>query len=87
MTQIAVAAGHRVGSTGYRRATGALLGAGLASFAAMYCTQALLSELSAYYRVAPATAAWLSRSVSRPRCSSGWKRLPSSSMTSLPYSG
>ncbi len=57
MSQTAVATGHRAGSTGYRRATGALLGAGLASFAAMYCTQALLSDLSAYYRVAPATAA------------------------------
>ncbi|HTY33947.1 MAG TPA: MFS transporter [Mycobacterium sp.] len=48
---------HRAGSSGYRRVTAALYGAGLASFAAMYCTQALLPALSAYYRITPATAA------------------------------
>ncbi len=37
--------------------TAALCGAGLASFAAMYCTQALLPALSAYYRITPAVAA------------------------------
>ncbi len=37
--------------------TAALYGAGLASFAAMYCTQALLPSLSTYYRITPATAA------------------------------
>lgn len=37
--------------------TAALCGAGLASFAAMYCTQALLPALSAHYRIGPATAA------------------------------
>lgn len=37
--------------------TAALCGAGLASFAAMYCTQALLPALSAYYRISPATSA------------------------------
>src|SRR5947209_11947138 len=47
---------HRVGSLGYRRVTAALCGAGLASFAAMYCTQALLPALSAFYRIIPATA-------------------------------
>lgn len=48
---------HQAGSRGYRRVTAALYGAGLASFAAMYCTQALLPTLSAYYRISPATAA------------------------------
>ncbi len=48
---------HQAGSRGYRRVTAALYGAGLASFAAMYCTQALLPALSTYYRITPATAA------------------------------
>ncbi|MCV7443834.1 MFS transporter [Mycobacterium paraense] len=48
---------HQAGSRGYRRVTAALYGAGLASFAAMYCTQALLPAFSAYYRISPATAA------------------------------
>jgi MFS transporter, YNFM family, putative membrane transport protein len=48
---------HRAGSGGYRRVTAALCGAGLASFAAMYCTQALLPALSAYYRISPAISA------------------------------
>ena len=48
---------HQAGSGGYRRVTAALYGAGLASFAAMYCTQALLPSLSTYYRITPATAA------------------------------
>ncbi len=48
---------HKAGSRGYRRVTAALYGAGLASFAAMYCTQALLPALSTYYRITPATAA------------------------------
>jgi MFS transporter, YNFM family, putative membrane transport protein len=48
---------HQAGSSGYRRVTTALCGAGLASFAAMYCTQALLPALSAYYRISPATSA------------------------------
>jgi predicted MFS family arabinose efflux permease len=48
---------HRAGTSGFRRVTAALYGAGLASFAAMYCTQALLPSLSGCYRIAPATAA------------------------------
>lgn len=48
---------HRAGTRGYRRLTAALCGAGLASFAAMYCTQALLPALSASYRIDPAAAA------------------------------
>jgi MFS transporter, YNFM family, putative membrane transport protein len=58
MTQDAsIATPHQAGSIGYRRVTSALYGAGLASFAAMYCTQALLPALSASYRITPATAA------------------------------
>jgi MFS transporter, YNFM family, putative membrane transport protein len=51
------ATAHQAGSRGYRRVTAALYGAGLASFAAMYCTQALLPALSTFYRITPATAA------------------------------
>jgi predicted MFS family arabinose efflux permease len=51
------AVAHQAGTSGYRRVTAALYGAGLASFAAMYCTQALLPALSASYRITPATAA------------------------------
>src|SRR6201992_4316867 len=57
MTQLALSEAHRSGSRGYRRLTAALYGAGLASFAAMYCTQALLPSLSAHYRITPAAAA------------------------------
>jgi YNFM family putative membrane transporter len=58
MPQLASApSGHQAGTRGYRRLTAALYGAGLASFAAMYCTQALLPALSTYYRITPATAA------------------------------
>jgi MFS transporter, YNFM family, putative membrane transport protein len=58
MHQTAATTGaHQAGSRGYRRVTAALYGAGLASFAAMYCTQALLPSLSSYYRITPATAA------------------------------
>ena len=48
---------HHAGTKGYRRMTAALYSAGLSSFAAMYCTQALLPALSASYRITPATAA------------------------------
>ncbi|WAJ43907.1 MFS transporter [Mycobacterium sp. Aquia_216] len=58
MSQLAATpTAHRAGSSGYRRVTTALCGAGLASLAAMYCTQALLPALSAYYRISPATSA------------------------------
>jgi len=60
MHQLASAAhrqAHQAGSRGYRQLTAALYGAGLASFAAMYCTQALLPALSTYYRITPASAA------------------------------
>ncbi|WP_301146451.1 MFS transporter [Mycobacterium simiae] len=48
---------YQVGSRGYRRVTAALCCAGVASFAAMYCTQALLPALSSYYHISPATSA------------------------------
>src|SRR5271156_2359662 len=58
MAQLAsTTTGHYAGSSGYRRMTAALCAAGLASFAAMYCTQALLPAFSAYYRITPAVAA------------------------------
>jgi MFS transporter, YNFM family, putative membrane transport protein len=48
---------HRVGSSGYRRLTAAVCCAGVASLAGMYCTQALLPALSAYYRISPTISA------------------------------
>ncbi|CQD18921.1 major facilitator family protein transporter [Mycobacterium lentiflavum] len=57
MLQLPTPSAHQAGSRGYRRITAALVGAGLASFAAMYCTQALLPALSVYYRISPATSA------------------------------
>jgi MFS transporter, YNFM family, putative membrane transport protein len=46
--------GHRVGEAGYRRITGALFAAGLATFALIYCTQALLPEFSRAFSVSAA---------------------------------
>lgn len=51
------AAGLRPGDPGYRRALVAVLFAGLASFQALYCTQALLPVFVDELRVDPATAA------------------------------
>lgn len=48
---------HRVGSSGYQRLTAAVCCAGVASLAGMYCTQALLPALSAYYRISPTISA------------------------------
>lgn len=45
------------GTAGYRRLTGALFAAGLATFAALYGTQAVLPALSADLGVSPAAAA------------------------------
>ena len=47
----------RRGTPAYRRATRVLFVAGLTTFAAMYCTQALLPELSDAFGVSPAGAA------------------------------
>lgn len=49
--------GLRPGDPGYRRAIVAALFAGLASFQALYCTQALLPVLSEDMAISPATAA------------------------------
>ncbi|WP_448851251.1 MFS transporter [Corynebacterium sp. 335C] len=51
------AAGLVPGDPGYRRAIVAALFAGLASFQALYCTQALLPVLSSDMGISPATAA------------------------------
>jgi predicted MFS family arabinose efflux permease len=58
MVSLAAApAAHRVGSSGFRRLTAAVCCAGVASLAGMYCTQALLPALSAYYRISPTVSA------------------------------
>jgi MFS transporter, YNFM family, putative membrane transport protein len=58
MVSLAAAPGaHRVGSRGFRRLTAAVCCAGVASLAGMYCTQALLPALSAYYRISPTISA------------------------------
>ena len=43
--------GHRPGTTPYRRVVGALFAAGMATFALLYSTQAILPELSASFGV------------------------------------
>ncbi|WP_375234382.1 MULTISPECIES: MFS transporter [unclassified Mycobacteroides] len=48
---------HETGTAGYRRLTGALFAAGLATFAALYGTQAVLPALSEDLGVSPAAAA------------------------------
>jgi YNFM family putative membrane transporter len=50
--------GYRSGSPGYRRVCAALFAAGVATFALLYSTQALLPELSTAYGVTPAQSAW-----------------------------
>lgn len=49
--------GLRQGSTDYRRAVVASLAAGLATFNALYCTQAILPRLVTSFDVSPTTAA------------------------------
>jgi YNFM family putative membrane transporter len=46
--------GYRVGEAGYRRVGLALFAAGVATFALLYSTQALLPELATAFRVTPA---------------------------------
>jgi YNFM family putative membrane transporter len=48
--------GHRPGSSDYRRVVAALFFAGLATFALLYSTQALLPELAAAFGVSAATS-------------------------------
>ncbi|GAA1916402.1 hypothetical protein [Nocardioides marmoribigeumensis] len=45
--------GHRPGTPGYRRVVGALVAAGLATFALLSSTQAILPELSQAFAVSP----------------------------------
>ncbi|MFC5744192.1 MFS transporter [Actinomadura rugatobispora] len=60
MTVTVEAAGrHRLGSPGLRRINLALFAAGLSTFMSLYCTQALLPELSRAFHVPPAKAALL----------------------------
>lgn len=54
----AVSDGIRYGQPGYRRAVLALFATGLASFNAIYCTQALMPALSEYFGATPAMSAW-----------------------------
>ena len=50
--------GYRAGEPGYRRVCLALFAAGVATFALLYSTQALLPELAAGFGVTPAQSAW-----------------------------
>ncbi|GAA3946732.1 MFS transporter [Actinomadura viridis] len=56
---IEAAGRHRLGSPGLRRVDLALFAAGLATFMALYCPQALLPELSRGFQVSPARASLL----------------------------
>lgn len=47
---------HRRGGPGFRRATGALFAAGLATFMTLYCVQALLPSIADHYGLSPASA-------------------------------
>ncbi|MBL7259754.1 MFS transporter [Paractinoplanes lichenicola] len=50
--------GYRAGEPGYRRVCLALFAAGVATFAALYSTQALLPELATAFDVTPAQSSW-----------------------------
>ncbi|GAB2621836.1 putative transporter [Paractinoplanes abujensis] len=50
--------GYRAGEAGYRRVCLALFAAGVATFAALYSTQALLPELATAFDVTPAQSSW-----------------------------
>jgi YNFM family putative membrane transporter len=50
--------GYRVGETGYRRIVVALFAAGVATFALLYSTQALLPELARSFSVSAASSTW-----------------------------
>ncbi|MCU7727997.1 MFS transporter [Actinoplanes sp. KI2] len=50
--------GYRAGEPGYRRVVLALFAAGVATFALLYSTQAVLPELAAAFRVTPAQSSW-----------------------------
>ena len=48
--------GHRPGTAAYRRVVGALFAAGVATFALLYSTQAILPELAAQFDVSTASS-------------------------------
>ena len=62
--------GYRVGEAGYRRITVALFAVGVATFALIYSTQALLPEFPRAFAV---SAAQSTLSVSLTRWASGWR--------------
>jgi Arabinose efflux permease len=49
--------GYRRGDSGYRRITAALFAAGMTTFVAMYCAQAVLPSLATDFSVSPAASA------------------------------
>lgn len=49
---------YQAGEPGYRRISLALFAAGVATFASLYSTQAVLPELSTAFHVSPAASAW-----------------------------
>lgn len=49
--------GYRRGDSGYRRITAALFAAGMTTFVAMYCAQAVLPSLATDFSVSPAVSA------------------------------
>jgi YNFM family putative membrane transporter len=49
---------YQAGEPGYRRISVALFAAGVATFASLYSTQAVLPELSAAFHVSPSASAW-----------------------------
>lgn len=55
--QTPAAAGYRRGDAGYRRITAALFAAGMTTFVAMYCAQAVLPSLATEFNVSPAVSA------------------------------
>jgi YNFM family putative membrane transporter len=55
--QTSTVTGHRPGTPGYRRLSTALFAAGLATFAMLYSTQALLPELATAFDVSPSQSA------------------------------
>ena len=57
-TQPMTEPGYRAGDPGYRRISLALFAAGVATFASLYSTQAILPELAAAFQVTPAASAW-----------------------------
>jgi len=55
---VARVTGYRAGEPGYRRVVLALFAAGVATFALLYSTQAVLPELAATFHLTPARSSW-----------------------------